>query len=235
MMSTRSAAPTRWRSVWAVMALGLAVVAQHASATIILASTRADILSSTTVEWSAIGPDFTNAGSPVSVGPATVSGASTYAVLQQAPTGSWNGNFADAESVLAMFDLVSGPVSGVFDINFASVVGGFATQAQDLLFGAFSVTLDVYGTANALLGSFNFNGDSNDNHDGSAIFIGVLSSQLDIARVVISGMGDGSAINHLTLGTAGSAPVPEPGTLSLALLALVALPAFLRARRRTNH
>jgi hypothetical protein len=212
--------------------LVLAGCALAAQAALVVASDRSQLLNATTVDWSVLGPDLTALGSPVVAGPATVSGASAFTVFQQAPTGTWDGNFTDGESLLSLFDLNgNGPIGGAFDISFASAIAGFGTQAQDINFGAFSVTIDVYDATNSLLGSFNFNGDSNDDQDGSAVFVGVLSDQLDISRVVISGMSDGSAINQLTL--AGPAnPAPAPASLALVLMALLTLAAATSMRRR---
>lgn len=222
-------------SKWALAVLCLGLV-QAASAALTQATSRAEILSPTTVDWSALGPDFTGVGSTPSTGGVTVSGAAAYTVFQQAVAGSWGGNFLNGESLLASIDSATvTELPGVFDMAFASPISGFGTQVQAYYFGDFTADILAYDSSNVLLGSFlGIAGTSNSNADGSALFLGVVSSALDISRIVItvtSAFGEGAAINQLSLSTQVAAPpgVPEPATL---LIAGIALGALRLSRRR---
>lgn len=233
-MASKSKAAKRMLAAVSLVAMGLWGAAA-AQAAIVTVGTRGAIPGpTTTIDWGSLGGDATPVGSSVGVGSAIVSGASEYTVWQQAPTGSWSGNFSDGESVLSMYDLASGAgeVPGVFDIEFGSPISGFGTQVQDFFFGSFNVTVDLYDTSASLLGSFNFAGNSTPAGDGSALFVGFVSDTLNIQRVVISGMGAGSGINQLTLSTrdAPPPPVPAPATLALALLGIAAASAARRSR-----
>lgn len=211
----------------AVAAWGLALVALGAAldtqAAVVTVASRAAIAGpTTTVDWSALGGDANAVGASAVVGDVTVTGAPAFTLFQQAPTGSWNGNFLDGETILSMFDLSTGDVNGVFDISLASAVSGFGTQVQDFLFGPFSVNVQLFDAASSLLGSFDFlNGDSTPSGDGSALFVGFQSDTANISRVVISGLSSGSGINQITLGPSATVnPVSAPGTLLLVLAGL---------------
>jgi hypothetical protein len=183
-------------------------------------------------DWGTLGGDQTSVGASPSVSPVSVTGASAFTVFEQGGAGSWSGNFAAGERVLSMFDLNVGPVGGVFDIALSSSASAIGMQIQALDFGAFSVDVSLYDAGNNLIDSFlGLAGTSNGDNDGSALFLGFVSDAVNIARMVISGAGDGAAINHVTLGDAidggGGGPVPEPSTLLMAALSI----ALLRATR----
>ena len=185
----------------------------------------------TTVDWSTLGPDFTGVGSSPTFGPVTVTGASAFTVFQQGPTtGTWNGDFADGESVLAMFDANTGEyTNGDFVISLSGPYSGFGLQLGPQLAGAWEIDVSIFDSANQVLAQWNdLSGTSTDLGDGSAFFLGGLSDTANISRIVISGLGAGAAINQITLTNVVAAPVPTPATLALALLAL----GLLAQRRR---
>jgi len=187
-----------------------------------------------TVSWDVIGGDFTDAGAAPTSGPVTVTGASGFTVVQQAPAGSWNGDFAPGDSALVMFDAGSGNfTNGVFDIALGGSWAGFGVQVAGLFLNRpWEMDVFFYDTANVLLGSFdNLAGITTDAQDGSAYFLGAFSSAGDIARVVISGLGQGAAINQITLSARAVTPTPLPNPATL-LLVLSALGALAVVRRR---
>jgi PEP-CTERM motif len=201
--------------------------ASSAWASLTVATSRGDVTADSTINWGALGGDFTPVGATATVGAVSVSGAPAFGILEQGLSATYN--FAAGESLLAMFDLVNGTdTNGNFVLAFAGGIAGFGTQIQGNLFGALSVDMDVFDTANLLIGSFNFVGTSGGNNDGSALFVGVNSTALDIGRIVLRGAGAGAAINQLTLDTVANNGVPEPGTLALAGLALAAASTLRR-------
>ncbi|PTT89806.1 hypothetical protein DBR42_07175 [Pelomonas sp. HMWF004] len=201
----------------------------HAALTQVSSRAALPALGQQTVSWDVIGGDFTDAGAAPTSGPVTVTGASAFTVVQQAPAGSWNGDFTPSDTALVMFDAGSGQFTqGAFDIALGGSWAGFGVQVAALYLNrAWEMDVFFYDAANVLLGSFdNLTGITTDAQDGSAYFLGVVSSASDIARVVISGLGQGAAINQITLSP--PSPLPNPATLLLALSALGALAAVRR-------
>lgn len=215
-----SASP--WRTGVLGLVLGLAMWSQAATAAVVQLTSPGQIagMASTQVDWGTLGPDGTDAGATPTVGPATASGPAAFAALQQAPTGSFDADFADGDSLLGMFDLVNGnATSGTITVTLTNAVAGFAFQlANGLLFQAFAVTIDAYDAANSLLGSFVYNHTSTDARDGSALFVGILSGASEITRFTVAGLSEGSAIGDITL-----LMIPVPGSAALALVALLVL------------
>lgn len=205
-------------------------MASTAHAAIALVANRAALSSpQVTVDWSTIGPDGTAAGASPSSGGVTVTGARAFTVFQQAPTGTWNGDFADGESALVMFDANSGnPTDGSFEIDLGGSWGGFGLQLGALINNvAWEVDVSVFDSSNTLVAQFdNLAGMSTDAGDGSAYFLGAVSNSANMARIVITGLGEGGAINQITL---VAQSVPAPATLALTLLSLGLL-AGLRRR-----
>jgi hypothetical protein len=221
------------RHVVTGLALGSALLATPALAALTQVSNRAALPAAgqQTVSWDVIGGDFADAGAAPTSGTVTVTGASAFTVLQQAPIGSWNGDFAAGESALVMLDVNSGNFTdGVFDITLGGAWAGFGVQVGSWFLGqAWEIDVLFYDAANVLLGSFdNLAGITTDAQDGSAYFLGAVSSNGDIARVVISGLGEGAAINQISLSPRAAAPLPAPATLLLAMAALGALAAVRR-------
>ena len=216
----------KWLRSFLYGAMLLGTTAQTAFATAILTSSRAAIGPGYTVDWGAPGPDLTQLGSTFTQGPVTVSGANAFAIFNGS---SYNSDFLASDWVLALYDLNSGPLAGVFSIAFASAVSSAGAQLQALSYGAFTGTISAFDSSNILLGVFNVAGNTGTSGDGSAVFAGIVSDSVNISRIEFAGFGDGAGINHLSASTAS---VPEPGTL---LLLMGPLAFLVAARRRRNR
>ncbi len=136
-------------------------------------------------------------------------------------SGGWNGNFAPGDRLIWTNNL-----AGAMLIDFDSPVAGLGAQIQmDRLLGLFDATIEVYDVLNNLLASFTIQGDSNNNKDNSAVFIGVLSDSANIDHIVLftdaarTRDQDDFAINQLDLRTA----VPGPAALVMVGLGLLVL------------
>lgn len=197
-------------------------------------ATRAQQNPNDIIDWGQLGPDGTAVGSPASVTSfnglgATVSIAGTTMFALQDGIGSWQGNFDYGESILYTGNQAGGG-PGPMTIAFGKGVSSVGFQIQDAFFGAFAATLQVYSSSGGLLDTLTMNGVSNNNNDGSAIFMGIGDlTGPNIAKIVISdqGVGDANdlAINAVSLGT-----VPEPGTIMLLGTGLLGMAGVLRRK-----
>lgn len=226
-MNTNGRALNKWLRSLFFGVLFLGATTQAAFATVMLTNSRATVTTlgsqAFTVDWGALGGDFTALGSTLSNGPITVSGGSAFAVFNGS---TYNADFNPDEYVLSLFDLnIGDTVSGVFSLNFASAVRAAGAQVQAFLVGAFAGTISAYDASNGLLGSFNVAGNNGGNGNGSAVFAGIISDSINITRLDFA-FGSGAAINQVT------ANVPEPSTFLLMLGPLVFLFAARRRRIR---
>jgi hypothetical protein len=111
---------------------------------------------------------------------------------------------------------------------------GAGAYIQSTWYGNFTATLTAYDINYQPLFTFTQLGYSNYS-PGNALFIGVLDNVPDIYALQFNAVGIGGsyepdfAIGSVQL--AGSA-VPEPSTIVLMGLGLLAVPAFVRGRKR---
>jgi len=217
------------------LALGILTLGAHAG-TISTVNTRAELGANDLVEWGAAGDDTNFVSSPylrTSTGGLDVTATlSTGFMIYVQDGAAFVGNFTPGEILLD-----SASSDGPIVITFANAIRGIGFNIQHMNLGAFSGQIDFYGAGDVLFGSVTQNGTSNFNNDGSAVFLGGMSSARDITRIDVSvGLlsgGSGFTINQASLLTTNAATpgeIPEPATVTLVSAALGGL-IWLRRRR----
>ena len=194
----------------------------HASQALTLVTDRTALDANETLDWSVLGPQFTSVDSPLTApasGGTQVTGSLPSGSFQRRDqSSSWSGNFASGEALL--WNLGNGPMQ----FSFSNALRGGGAQIQNNFFGPFTAVIEAFNSGGTSLGSVTRAGDSTGAGDGSAIFIGLLSDQADIARITFNVNGSNSfAINNLSLNTTATAiPTPAllPGLIGLGVAAL---------------
>ena len=194
----------------------------HASQALTLVTDRTALGANETLDWSVLGPQSTSVASPFPVpasGGTQVTGSLPSGSFQRIDQGNnWSGNFASGEPLLWN----SG--NGSMQFSFSNALRGGGAQIQSNSYGSFTAVIEAFNSGGTSLGSFIRAGDSTGAADGSAIFIGVLSDQADIAKITFSLSGASDfAINKLSLNiTATAIPTPAllPGLIGLGVAAL---------------
>lgn len=202
-------------------------------------ATRADQNPTDIIDWGQLGAPGTFVPSPASVtsfgglnATAGIAGPNMVA-MQQGTT--WNGNFDFGENLLwtGNPNLIAGTGPGPITINFAQGVSSVGFAIQSDFFGAFSATLQVYGSG-GLLFTLTGIGNSNNFDDGSALFMGVGDlSGANITQIVIS-ESDQFATNDFAIDavsiTTGGGQVPEPSSIALLGSGLLTMAGVLRRK-----
>jgi hypothetical protein len=203
----------------AAFLLAVACAAPVSASTISLVTSRLLLPSDQVIDWSQLGGDFT----PVAPGTtatstlgtiATITGASAFTVFNGS---TYNADFLPGDLVLSLFDGLAGnPTTGVIRLQFNHAVSGVGAQIQAFSFGSFTANVTALNSSGNPFGPLlSINGFVNGNGDGSAPFLGLKSDALDVYGVEFQ-LGDGFAINSVSLTAA--AAVPEPATMTLLVL-----------------
>jgi len=199
----------------------LAVCASQAFAGVSLLTSRAQITETDYIEWSDLGPSGTVMGSPFIINthgtpfPALVNGVPSFERRDQGF--GWAGNFTPGDALLWTRDN-----PGALYLTGAKTCNDIGFNIQRDSYGAFTGKIAAFDGLDALLGVLSFNGNSNGNDDGSALFVGVHSDAGDIHKLGVW-MDDESdfAINRVSISCCTA--VPEPASMSALGLGALAL------------
>jgi len=182
------------------------------------------------IDWGQLGPDLTDVPGPLTVTSnlgetvTVANGTSDFLSVQQSNT--WGGNFLPGEH------LIVNQAGGTYTITFATPIQAAGMQFQSLDFGAFIATITAFGAGNTNFGTVTANGTSDSSANGSAVFLGVQSSAMDIVAlhvdVQMNSLDDPFANNMLSFAGQVTA-LPEPSTMALGGAGL--LLGILRRRR----
>jgi hypothetical protein len=215
-----------------------AIVVPARGGSISLISNPADLMANDSIDWSQLGPDNTLLASSVSVKSA---GGLAATVTTGDPTGLlradeggvvWLGNFTIGDHLLTNNQSNYFPLT----LAFGSPIFGAGTNIQLDAGGPFTATIEAFA-GNKSLGMFTEDGVSNQNEDGSAIFIGVKDTTAEITSIVLGianppAVSSDFAINSLEINkSAGSVPEPSSFLTSLSGL-LMGLGWYLWRRRK---
>jgi hypothetical protein len=222
----------KWSFVMILLLLG----ACETQAAPILVTSRAGLGGTDFVDWSQIGPNFTNVPSPYSatsnlgqpVVASLVSGNFSRRTQGLSGTG-WVGNFSDGDAVLYNLD------NGTITIDFSNDVAKAGANIQSDAYGAFVARITAFDSSLNALASFTVSGISTNAGNGSAPFLGVSDAVNSIRRITFAldspnALPNSFGINQFDFAVASPAAVPEP--TSLAIFGLGAVGAAYRARRR---
>ncbi len=205
--------------------LALAILGQ-ASASLTWYSSSAPLAATDYIDWASVGGDLSSVAMPYT---GLTNNGQNYQVNAAGPgelftqDSSWYGSFAPGERILMPNYLAPGDMSITFGGS-QEVVG---TEIQEDYYGDYDVTMSVYNNFDLLLGSTTVH--ANSSYQTSNPYIGVKSSDSDIAKMVISTTNDGIGfgIGRVDAGQCGA--VPEPASMAVLGLGVVGV---IRRRRK---
>lgn len=226
------------RSALATSALAILFAGPAAAGVVSTAASRVAIGANDSVEWGAPAADGSFVTSPygrTSTGGVDVTASFAgggFGIFSQGGGGGYTANYAAGDMLLDTFFQ-----EGTVTLEFSSAIRGVGFNIAADAGGAFTGFMSFYGAGNVLFDTLSVSGLTSQANDGSAIFLGGMSSLRDITRVDIwvttSSTADFS-INSLSLLTSdpGGTSLPEPASLGLAGLAFASA-ALARRRRKT--
>jgi len=155
-----------------------------------------------------------------------------FETRQQGST--WNGNFASGMGLVYNGGSDGSghtPTDVVLLFNQAEYGAGAYVESGE--YGAFTATITLYDSSDAVIDSFVEAGDS-ENDPGTAIFIGAYDPTADVWAVGFNIL-NADQVDDVGIGTAGlmdspPATTPEPASVLLIAPALLGLAAFGRKR-----
>ncbi len=217
----------------ALCLVGAATLAAPARGGFILVTDRSALGATDSLDWGKLGAPYTTVSSPISTtttGGASTTVAMTGTAFQRRDQGNgWTGNFSPGDAVL--WNQGGGPVTLTF--KGAGVYAGGA-QIQSDTYGAFTAQIEALDSKGNVLASFTRSGTGTNANDGSAIFLGIRSTDTPIAEFrfsltsAVTNPGD-FAINRFDLSTKQA---PEPSSLLLAGMGALGGLTLLRRRWR---
>lgn len=240
----------------------LPVVRVASASSLTLVTSRAAIGGTDSIDWGQLGAAISEVPNPSTVTssgglnaivskPTAAHGLSRVDQIaggQPPSTPGWKGNFAVGDHLLTPFFGEAGPIT----IDFGShlVAGGgvqinsenFDSTTQTFLPGPFTASVEAFDGTGTSLGTFTEVGNETYTANNTAIFIGVLSSQQNIRKLVFGvtqqlGNEPDFAINALSIADsppANPAPTPLAACGGSALLSGLALVAAVRRRPRLD-
>jgi hypothetical protein len=169
------------RSLLLATALSLSLIAHEASAAITQETSAAGIGANNSIDWSIYGPPGATVSTPefMTVGPETVSPASSSGTVQILKEGTdFTGIFSPGDNLMDQPFQSDSTI-----VSFSSPVLGVGTHIQSGLSGAFTAYMELFDSANTLLGTVSVTGNNTGAEDGSAPYIGALSDTADISYI----------------------------------------------------
>ena len=163
------------KKLWLILGLCALLALSTTSFAASLCTTVACVSPNDNIGWAGFGPALTSWSTPQNwtstsnSGEIGVVGPTNFTSMQQSVT--WNGNFTPGDWLIWNQDVNNftgnaGPIGVVFN----TPVSAAGAQIQTAVFGAFTATIcDQVGNC------FSEAGNSNQNGDGSAIFIGIAN------------------------------------------------------------
>jgi hypothetical protein len=209
------------RKIFALAAV--LAMSSSAFAQLSLVTTRAAFPANDTVNWAILGPAFTTVASPFTI--PTTGGSSVtvshnigelFERRDQSATGGWAGNFTRGDALLW-----NRGDNGAVTFDPLGLIGGAGFNVQSDTYGSFTFTLEAYDSFGGLLGSVTRTGNSNAQANGTAIFVGFTSQNVNVDKfVAYMNSGTNFAVNSMVLSGPESPQgaliaVPEPSTYGL--------------------
>jgi PEP-CTERM motif len=149
---------------------------------------------------------------------------------------NWDGDFLTGQHLLGSVSS-SNSSEGNLTLTFGTPIAGIGFSIQANTFGTFTAEITLFDGSDAL-GTFFETGNSTSTHGPFATFLGISDlTGADITSVRIAAFdcnggpcSDGFAINRLLLQTSPQSTTPEPASIALVGLSILAFGFLLRRK-----